>query len=49
MYLQVKILTLDIFTHMVPLLPPFVNLSPLQLELPSRLYHHASGDHDLEC
>ena len=40
MYLQVKILTVDIFTHMLPRLPPFP-LFPLQSKLPSR-------DHDLE-
>ena len=47
MYLQVKILTLDIFTHMLPPLPQFP-LSPLQSELSFRFYHHPSGDHDLE-
>ena len=54
MYLQVKILTLDILTHMVPprLLPPPPQppfpLSPLQSQLSSRFYHHLSGDHDVK-
>ena len=46
MYLQVKILTLDILTYMLRQLSPF-SLSPLQSELSSRFYHNASGDHDL--
>ena len=46
MYLQAKIMTLDIFAHMLPPLPPFP-LSPLS-ELFSRFYHQPSGDHDLE-
>ena len=47
MYLHVKILTLDIFIHRLPPLPPF-SLSPLQPELSFRFHHHPSGDHNLE-
>ena len=36
MYLQIKILTLDVFTHMLPP-PPFLPIAPA-----------VSGDHDLE-
>ena len=42
MYLQVKILTLDIFTHMLP--PPPIPPLPLQSQLSSRFYNHPSGD-----
>ena len=45
--MQVKLLTLDIFTQILPPLPLFP-LSPLQSELSSRFYHRPSGDHDLE-
>ena len=50
MYLQVKILTLDIFTHMPPPPPPQppFPIPPLQSQLSFKFCHHLSGDHDLK-
>ena len=51
-YLQVKILALVIFTHMLP--PPQPRTSPPPTlpyhpcQLSSRFYHHLSGNHDFE-
>ena len=48
MYLQVKILTLNIFTHMLydrPVLP--IPPSTLQLQLSPRFYHQLSGEDDM--
>ena len=45
-YLQVKILTLVIFTHMLPPPPPPPPYRPCQLS--SRFYYHLSGNHDFE-